>query len=187
MEVQAFFKDAKSFRDWLEKNHLKEKVLWVCYYKKHTKIPSLSWDESVAEALCYGWIDGLRKSIDNESYKIRFTPRRKDSSWSKKNIETVERLIEQNLMMKTGLQAFDHRKEHKSSMYPSDNQTLELAEEYLQVLKANKSVWEYYNNLTPAIKKQSENWIMSAKKQETRDRRFGVFLDSCAAGKLIIE
>ena len=185
MDAQAFFKDAKSLRDWLEKNHHKEKVLWVGYYKKHTKIPSLTWDESVAEALCYGWIDGLRKSIDNECYKIRFTPRRKDSIWSKKNIETVERLIKQNLMMKTGLQAFDQRNEHESTIYTSEKQNLELSEEYLQFLKANKSVWEYYNELTPGLKKQSENWIMSAKKQETRDRRFGIFLESCGAGKLI--
>ena len=128
MDAQAFFKDAKSFRDWLEKNHHKEKVLWVGYYKKHTKIPSLTWDESVAEALCYGWIDGLRKSIDNECYKIRFTPRRKDSIWSKKNIETVEMLIKQNLMMKTGLQAFDQRNEHESTIYTSEKQTLELFE-----------------------------------------------------------
>lgn len=185
MGTQAFFKDAKSFRDWLEENHHKEKVLWVGYYKKHTRIPSLTWEESVSEALCYGWIDGLRKSIDAERYKIRFTPRRKDSVWSRKNIDTVKRLIEQNLMMKTGLQAFKHCKEHKSANYAFEKQNLVLSEQYLQAIKANKSTCEYYNKLTPAAKKQSENWIMSAKKQDTRDRRFGIFLESCGASKLI--
>jgi uncharacterized protein YdeI (YjbR/CyaY-like superfamily) len=185
MEGQAFFKNAKSFRDWLAKNHHEDQVLWVCFYKKHTKRTSITWEESVAEALCYGWIDGLRRTIDEESYRIRFTPRRKNSIWSRKNIYTVETLVKQKRMMPAGIQAFKRRKEHKSSIYTYEKEHLALSKEYNDALKADKSAWAYYNNLTPAVKKQSINWIMSAKKQETRDRRFAIFLESCGASKLI--
>ena len=185
MDKQAFFENAKTFRGWLDKNHLSEKVLWVCYYKKHTKLASLSWDESVAEALCYGWIDGLRKSIDEVSYKIRFTPRRKDSIWSKKNIDTIESLIQQNLVKKEGLRAFKLRKEHKSAIYSYERHVLELSDIYLSTLKSENTVWAYFTELTPSVKKHSINWIMSAKKPETRDRRFGIFLKSCRAKHLI--
>ena len=185
MDKQAFFKDAKSFSDWLDKNHQKEKVLWVCYYKKHTKKPSITWEESVAGALCYGWIDGLRRSIDGESYKIRFTPRRKNSIWSKKNINTINKLLEQKKMMPTGMRAFEHRKDHKSAIYTYEKQNLTLSEEYIEALKTEARIWKYYKNLTPSVKKQSVNWIMSAKQQETRDRRFGIFIESCGARKLI--
>jgi len=185
MDKQAFFENAKSFRDWLDKNHQSEKVIWVCYYKKHTKLASLTWDESVAEALCYGWIDGLRKSIDEVSYKIRFTPRRKDSIWSKKNIDTIERLIQQKLVKKEGLLIFNIRKDHKSAIYAYERHVLELSDTYLTKLKSENTVWEYFSKLTPSMKKQSINWIMSAKKAETRDRRFRVFLNSCRAKQLV--
>jgi uncharacterized protein YdeI (YjbR/CyaY-like superfamily) len=185
VDNQVFFKNANSFRDWLRINHRHEKVLWVCYYKKHTKKASLTWDESVAEALCFGWIDGLRKSIDEESYRIRFTPRKKNSIWSKKNIETVGRLIVQKRMMKSGLKAFEYRKDHKSSIYTYEKENLELSKEFSNALKHDKSAWAYYKNLAPSFKKQSVNWIMSAKKQETRDRRFTILLESCQNAKLV--
>jgi uncharacterized protein YdeI (YjbR/CyaY-like superfamily) len=185
MDKQAFFKNAKSFRDWLEQNHHQETVLWVCYYKKHTKLASLTWDESVAEALCYGWIDGLRKSIDEESYRIRFTPRRKNSIWSRKNIDTVESLLKQDRMMPAGLQAFEYRKESKSAIYTYEKPKLKLSKEYCEVLKSKKTVWANYNILTPSVKKMSINWIMAAKKQETRDRRFAIFIESCGANEVV--
>ncbi|MEL7833017.1 hypothetical protein [Fodinibius sp. Rm-B-1B1-1] len=93
-----FFKSTNEFRTWLSENHEKQDVLWVGYYKVATNKPSMRWEESVREALCFGWIDGLRKSIDEESYKIRFTPRRPDSHWSKKNIRMVKELIEKDQM-----------------------------------------------------------------------------------------
>ena len=185
MDSQAFFENANSFRDWLKKNHRREKVFWVCYYKKHTKKASLTWEESVAEALCFGWIDGLRKSIDDESYRIRFTPRRKNSIWSRKNIDTVGRLIKQKRMLKRGLQAFEHRKDHKSAIYTYEKESLELSEEFYNALKIDENAWTYYKKLTPSIKKQSVNWIMSAKKQETRDRRFDILLESCRNAELV--
>jgi len=185
VDSQAFFENANSFRDWLKKNHRQEKVLWVCYYKKHTKKASINWDESVAEALCFGWIDGLRKSIDEESYRIRFTPRKKNSIWSRKNIDTVGRLIKQKRMLKSGLQAFEYRKDHKSAIYTYEKESLELSREFYNILKIDNSAWTYYKKLTPSIRKQSVNWIMSAKKQETRDRRFAILLESCRNAELV--
>lgn len=184
MEENLFFKDAQSFRDWLKKNHQTEKVLWVCYYKKHTKLPSITYEESVTEALCYGWIDGIKKSIDELSYKHRFTPRRKNSNWSKRNIETVKKLIKENRMAKAGLVAYSNRNE--DNYIDSDELgNPKLPEYYIKLLKTEKQTWKYYNGLTPSVKRLSINWIMSAKKKETRDRRFQIFLESCTLGKPI--
>ena len=185
MEHKEFFVGSGSFREWLKKHHHVETVLWVCYYKKHTKKASITWDESVAEALCFGWIDGLRKSIDGETYKIRFTPRKKTSIWSRKNIDTVAWLIKQKRMLKVGLVAFSYRKANKSAIYSYEKPKLTISKEYDAVLKSKKMVWANYNSLTPSIKKQSINWIMSAKKQETRDRRFAIFLHSCAHKEVV--
>ena len=185
MDKQAFFENAKSFRVWLEKNHQSEDVLWVCYYKKHTKLTSITWEESVVEALCYGWIDGIRKTIDDKSYRNRFTPRRKNSNWSKRNIDTVEKLIKQNRMTKVGLMAYRRRKEHSSSTDGNEIENYELSVNYIQDLKKEDGTWVFYNNLSPSVRKQSVNWIMSAKKEETRDRRFGIFLDSCRNRKVV--
>ena len=178
MDKQAFFENAKSFRDWLEKNHQSEEVIWVCYYKKHTKLASITWEESVVEALCYGWIDGIRKTIDDKSYRNRFTPRRKNSNWSKRNIETVEKLIKQKRMTEAGLIAYSHRKEEKSVVYSYEKENAVLSAKYLKVLKEEES-WIFYNSLTPSVKRLSVNWIISAKKDETRERRFAILLESC--------
>ncbi len=185
MASQVLFENPKFFREWLKKHHRTVPVLWVCYYKKHTKKASITWDESVAEALCFGWIDGLRRSIDDESYKIRFTPRKKTSIWSKKNIDTVDRLIKQKRMLKEGMIAFEHRQENKSAIYSYEKPKLELSREYTDALRVQKTVWDNYNKLTPSVIKQSINWVMSAIKQETRDRRFGIFLDSCSSDEVI--
>ncbi len=185
MDAEIFFEDAKTFNNWLEINHQDEKVLWLCYYKKHTKKQSITWPESVEEALCYGWIDGLRKSLNNESYKIRFTPRKKESIWSKKNIETVAILIKEKLIKPTGLVAFNHRKEHKSAIYSYEQPAVELSDKYHDILKNEMAVWNYFNSLIPSVKKPSIQWVMSAKKQETRDRRLAILLESCRTGEVV--
>ena len=185
MENQVFFENANSFRDWLKKNRRKEKVLWVCYYKKHTRKASLTWEESVAEALCFGWIDGLRKSIDEESYRIRFTPRKKNSIWSKKNIDTVGRLIKQKWMLKSGLQAFEFRKDHESGIYSYESAVMPLAKEYEDALKEDKKAWAYFEHLIPSFKNPSIKWVMSAKKEDTRNRRFAILFESCRNAEVV--
>jgi len=113
----TFFPSPADFRTWLEANHDKAQELWVGYYKKRTSKPSITWSESVDQALCFGWIDGIRKSIDADSYMIRFTPRKPDSTWSAVNIKKVQELTEQGLMRPAGIKAFENRKEAKSGIY----------------------------------------------------------------------
>ena len=185
MDKQVFFANAKAFRSWLDKNHTTGKVLWVCYYKKHTNKASITWNESVAEALCFGWIDGLRKSIDKESYKIRFTPRRKNSIWSRKNIETVEKLIKEKRMQPAGLVAFALKKKSKSQIYNYEQSVLILADEFERKLKSNTKAWEYFEQLQPSVKKPSVQWVMTAKREETRKKRFAILLESCQHGKVV--
>ena len=185
MEEQLFFENASAFRAWLTKNYTVDKVLWVCYYKKHIGKLSINWDESVAEALCFGWIDGLRKTIDDESYRIRFTQRRKNSIWSEKNIDTVERLISENQMTPAGLEAYGHRKEHKSAIYAYEKAANKLSSKFEKQIRANKIAWEYYENLSPSIKKLSVNWIMSAKKDETKKKRFKTLM-ACSGEQLLV-
>ena len=185
MEEQLFFENANALRTWLKENHHIDKVLWVCYYKKHTGKLSITWDDSVTEALCYGWIDGLRKTIDDESYRIRFTQRRKNSIWSKKNIDTVERLILENQMTEAGLEAYGHLKKHKSAIYGYEKEAKKLSSDFETQIRANKVAWNYFDNLSPSLKKQSVNWIMSAKKEETKNKRFKTLLESCGEQLLV--
>src|SRR5206468_4576224 len=134
-----YFKSACDFRRWLEKNHATTQALWVGYYKKSSRKPSITWPESVDEALCFGWIDGIRKSIDAESYKIRFTPRKPGSVWSAVNIRNVERLLKERRMQPAGLKAYEARKEYRSGIYSYEQRSPELVEPYLGKLKQEKT------------------------------------------------
>ena len=185
MDQQAFFTTPTLFKDWLKSNFASEKVLWVCYFKKHTRKASISWEESVEEALCYGWIDGLRKSIDDETYKIRFTPRRKDSIWSQKNIDTIARLIKAKRIKESGLVAYNYRKESKSTIYSYEMEALELSADFLKRLRKDKMALAYYTKMPPSSKRHSNRWVMSGKKEETRERRFLILLKSCLAAELV--
>jgi len=180
-----FFPKRSDFRKWLENNHDKVKELWVGYYKKNSEKPSITYPESLDEALCFGWIDGLRKSIDEISYKIRFTPRKATSNWSAVNIKKVEELIEHGLMRETGLRVFEKRTEKKSSNYSYEQKIVELKKEYLEKIKANKNAWDFFNSLPPSAKKLSILWIMSAKKEETQLRRLGILIESSEKGEKI--
>lgn len=174
-----FFKTQRQLRDWLEKNHNKLDEVWIGYYKKATGKPSITWSESVDEAICFGWIDGIRKSIDEESYKIRFTPRKKNSNWSAVNIKKVEKLNKLGLMKKEGLKAFENRIESKSKVYSYEQKELELAEKYKSMFKQNKRAWNFFiNQLAPSYRKTSIRWVMSAKREETRLRRLETLIQS---------
>ncbi len=185
MEDPTFFKTPLSFSKWLTKNHTKKEVLWVGYFKKHTGIPSITWEESVTEALCYGWIDGLRRSINQESYKIRFTPRRKNSIWSPKNLKTIEKLIRERRIKDPGMAIYEQRKTNHSVLYDNMSKDWPLQKSYVKELKSNPIAWKHYNSLSPSVKKQADRWIMTAKKEETRQRRFKVLLQSCQNNVLV--
>ncbi len=163
-----FFPKQIDFRKWLEENHKKEKELLVGFYKVGSGKPSITWPQSVDEALCFGWIDSVRKSIDKESYCIRFTPRKPTSIWSAINIKKVEELTKQGLMQPAGIDAFKKLKEEKSKIYSFENEAKELTEDFETKFKANKKAWDFFSTQAPSYKKMIVHWIMSAKQEETK-------------------
>ena len=167
----TFFSTQEKFRAWLEKNHQKETELLVGFYKVNSKKPSMSWSESVDQALCFGWIDGVRKSIDDESYTIRFTPRKKNSIWSAINIKKVEELTKAGLMTLEGQKAFEFRSEERSRIYSHEKEAYVLDPNLEKQFKVNKIAWEYFDKQAPSYKKVMIHWIMSAKQEKTRISR----------------
>lgn len=166
-----FFSNQNEFRNWLEINHKKETELFVGFYKKASGIPSMTWSESVDQAICFGWIDGVRKSIDSERYCIRFTPRRSDSIWSAINIKKVEDLTRAGLMTPEGEKAFRFRDESKSRIYLHENEMPILNPDYERDFKKNNVAWDFFVKQSPSYKKGIIHWIMSAKQEKTRTSR----------------
>jgi len=166
-----FFNNPCEFRDWLEENHQAETELWVGYYKVASGKPSMTWSQSVDQALCFGWIDGIRKSVDKESYCIRFTPRKKTSKWSAINIAKVKDLTKRGLMQVSGREAFNHCKEVESGINSIENEPKTLPGEFDKIFKGNKAAWRFFTEQPPSYKKMIINWILSAKQEATRLRR----------------
>jgi uncharacterized protein YdeI (YjbR/CyaY-like superfamily) len=164
----VFFHDQKEFRMWMEKNHKTESELLVGYYKVGSGKPSMSWSQSVDEALCFGWIDGIRKSIDNERYCIRFTPRKATSIWSNINIKKVEQFIQNGLMTQSGLEVFKNRKISKSGIYSFENRPAKLNDSFENLFKTNVGAWEFFINQAPSYQRTIFYWIMSAKQESTQ-------------------
>lgn len=181
----TFFKTPSDFRKWLEQHHATAQELWVGYYKKDSGKPSLTWPESVDEALCFGWIDGLRKSVDATSYKIRFTPRRPRSIWSAVNIGRAQELVKTGRMQPAGLKAFEARKEARSSIYAYEQRDQPLDEQYAQQLRANAQAWKFFQAQPPGYQKTVSWWIVSAKKEETRLKRLAQLIADSAQGRTI--
>lgn len=140
----TFFRTSADFRTWLAQHHAAAAELWVGYYKKDSGKASLTWPESVDEALCFGWIDGVRKSLDEISYTIRFTPRKPGSIWSAVNLQRAQALIEAGRMQPAGLKAYEARKENKVGVYSYEQRSVELAEPYHTLLKKNKAAWSFF-------------------------------------------
>jgi len=180
MEDISFFAAPDAFRDWLDAHHTARSEIWVGYHRKDTKRPSLTWSQSVDVALCYGWIDGVRNRIDDQSYKIRFTPRKKASIWSAVNVKKVEALIKSGEMKPAGLHLFHNRSDTVG--YTSDDRNVPLAKDYEDQIKAEAAAWQFFCDLAPSYKRDSIWWVMSAKKEETRLRRLAVFIASAQAG-----
>jgi uncharacterized protein YdeI (YjbR/CyaY-like superfamily) len=178
-----FFAAPADFRKWLAKNHASATELLVGFYKKDSGKPSITWPESVDEALCFGWIDGVRRRIDDVSYSIRFTPRKKISTWSAINIARVAELTKLGRMKPAGLRAFEHRREEKSAIYAYENEVRTLSAEDEKKLRANRNAWEFFNAQPPGYRRLSIYWITSAKKDETRARRLATLIEDSAAGR----
>ncbi len=177
-----FFTKPSDFRKWLEKNHKKETELVVGFHKVGSGIPNMTWSQSVDEALCFGWIDGVRTSIDKDRYQIRFTPRKSTSIWSAINIKKIETLTRQGLMHPAGLESFKKRTEKKSKIYSYEKEELKFSTSFERQFKANKIAWKYFQALAPGYQKISRNWVMSAKQEVTRLKRLNQLVTESEAG-----
>ncbi len=180
-----FFSSESKLRDWFKANYHKKDELLVGYYKKNSGIPSVTYEESLDEALCFGWIDGIRKSIDEKVYVIRFTPRRSSSNWSSKNINRVEELIKLKLMRLSGLAAYKNRKEEKSTAHSFEQERIKLDAQLEQILRKNKSVREFFNLQAASYRKLAVRWVMNAELPVTRIRRFDTLIKCSEAKELI--
>jgi len=181
----TFFATPAAFARWLRRNHAREKVLWVGYHKKGSGKPSLTWPESVREALRFGWIDGVRRSVDAEAYKIRFTPRKPTSSWSNVNIRIAKELIAAGLMEPPGLAAFAARREERSGVYTYEQGESEAEAEVERAVRRNRAAWAFFRSRPPWYRRTSARWVMSAKREETRKRRLAILIEDSAAGRAI--
>lgn len=180
--VATFFATPAEFRAWLEANHQLVPELWVGYYKRSSGRPSITWPQSVDEALCFGWIDGVRQSIDDLSYRIRFTPRRSGSIWSLVNQRRAEDLRAAGRMQPAGLAAYEHRDLEKQERYSYEHEIIELAPAYLAALRKERAAWQFFQAESPYYRRQVALWIMSAKRPETRERRLRTLIENAAQG-----
>lgn len=171
-----FFPTPADFRAWLEENHTTADHLWVGYHKKATKKPSVTWEETVDEALCVGWIDGIRKSRDHESHMIRFTPRRSTSVWSQRNIDLVARLTVEGRMKAGGLAAFAFKDVHPDSGYATATRDDTLPDPMMARFKETTGAWDFYQQQPRGYRRQTAHWVTSAKREETRERRLATLI-----------
>jgi len=167
----VYFKTSSDFREWLEKNHHKAAELWVGFYKKGSDKMGISYPEAVNEALCFGWIDGIKKRVDAISYTHRFTPRKQRSTWSQINIKRVEELTEHGRMTPAGLKAFQARDLRRSGTYSFESRFRGLNAVFEKKFKANKEAWRFFRAQPPGYQRTASWWVMSARKEETRLRR----------------
>jgi uncharacterized protein YdeI (YjbR/CyaY-like superfamily) len=181
-----FFASPGEFRAWLEEHHETASELSVGFYKKGTGRPSMTWSESVDQALCFGWIDGVRRRHDDEAYTIRFTPRKPTSRWSAINVAKVHELERQGLMRPAGRQAFERRTEERTGTYSYERgDEAVLPEEYERRFRSDRAAWEFFEAQAPWYRRTTIHLVVSAKKEETRERRLNQLMEDSAAGRRI--
>lgn len=181
-----FFETPADFRKWLDENHEKETELLVGFYKIGSGKPSITWPQSVDDALCYGWIDGVRKSLNEDSYTIRFTPRKPTSIWSAINIDKMEALLKNGLVKPNGLAAYEKRTENKSRIYSHEQkEPTQLPEVFEIEFKANPLAWAFFLEQAPSYRKVMLHHINSAKQEKTKRSRFETLLKASELGKRV--
>lgn len=183
----TYFPSPSDLRAWFEKHHQTASELWVGYYKKSSGQPSVTWPESVDEALCFGWIDGIRKSVDEHRYTIRFTPRRPGSIWSAVNIRRAQALAEQGRMQPAGLQAFEAHRETRSGIYSYEQRRDQLEEPYAAIFRQNQAAWEFFQAQPASYRKAANWWVISAKKEATRRKRLEQLIEDSAHGRTLAQ
>ena len=177
-----FFSSPDQFRQWLEQNHDRAEELLVGFHKKDSGKKSVTYAQALDEALCYGWIDGVRKSLDETSYTIRFTPRKPKSIWSNVNVRHVERLQKEGRMAEPGLRAYARRDPKRTGIYAFENRPKEFSPEYEKKFRANKAAWEFFQTIPPSLRNTYIFWVMGAKKEETQLRRLEQLIESSSKG-----
>ena len=187
-EPPLFFPTPADFRAWLEENHASKQELLVGFYKKDSGKPSITWPESVDQALCFGWIDGVRRSLDGASYTIRFTPRKAASTWSAINMRRVGELSAAGLMRTAGLKAYEARLPHKSAIYSYEQRAeARFDDDAERRFQSNQKAWEFFQKQPPGYRRLCTFWVMSAKQEETRARRLHRLIADSRQGKRIRE
>jgi len=182
----VYFTSAAALRRWFEENHEREKELMIGYYKKDTGKESISWSESVDEALCFGWIDGIRRSVDAERYCIRFTPRNPGSNWSAVNLKKMDELIREGRMQEAGMKVYELRNPEKEQVYSYENGNQPaLTGEMEQHFRQQTTAWTYFSAQTPSYRKTTIRWVMGARQEATRIKRLEELIASCAGGEYI--
>lgn len=179
----TYFKTQAEFRAWLSAHDAQETELWVGYYKVSSGHPSISWKESVDEGLCFGWIDGRRQSIDAERYRIRFTPRKPKSIWSKVNLKRYAELLDADLVRPSGKAAFESRDLSMVDKYSFENEEQEFDAVALEKFKANDKAWTFFSGEARGYQKVAKWWVVGAKRQETRLKRMETLIEVSEAGK----
>jgi uncharacterized protein YdeI (YjbR/CyaY-like superfamily) len=180
-----FFETPSQFRAWLERHHDDSRELWVGFHKKGSGRPSISWQEAVDQALCFGWIDGVRKGVDDASYAIRFTPRKRRSTWSVVNVKRATQLSEQGLMRPAGLAAFEQRAAGRSGVYAYEQANAKLERAQEREFRANRKAWDFFRAQPPWYRRTATWWVISAKREETRIRRLATLIEDSAHGRTI--
>ena len=184
MSEAIYFTSPEEFRAWLEDNHESQTEVLVGYWKRATGKPSLTWSQAVDEALCFGWIDGVRRGVDDERHVQRFTPRKPTSNWSAVNIAKVEQLRAQGRMRPAGEAAFARRRADKSGVYSYEQRhKAALEPEQEARFRANAAAWEYFSACPPSYRTMAVWWVVSAKRPDTRDRRLSTLIEDSAAGR----
>jgi uncharacterized protein YdeI (YjbR/CyaY-like superfamily) len=180
-----FFSSAADFGKWLKQHHATEDVLLVGYHKVGSGKPSMTWPESVDEALCWGWIDGVRNRLDENAYTIRFTPRRPGSKWSAVNVRRAKALAKRGRLSAAGRKAFEAKRENQAGAYSYEQRPNELLEPYAGMLAKNRKAHAFFGKQNPSYRRAATWWVISAKQEETRLRRAQSLIDFSAKGELI--
>jgi uncharacterized protein YdeI (YjbR/CyaY-like superfamily) len=180
-----FFASPDDLREWFDANHETADELWLGYWKKATGRPSLTWSQAVDEALCVGWIDGVRQRLDDTSHAQRFTPRRKRSIWSAVNVAKVGSLTEQGRMRPAGLRAFEARTAERTAVYSHEAAVAPLTEEELTLFRGEPAAWADWERRPPSYRRAATHWVTSAKQAATRERRLARLIADSNAGRVV--
>lgn len=185
MDKCIFFKSPFELHKWLKKNHAKERELWVGFYKKNASKKGITYAEALDEVLCFGWIDGIRKSVDQIRYSIRYTPRKPRSIWSAVNIKRAAELKKMGLMQPRGLKAFDNRDERRTNMYSFEQKNVRLGPSFETKFRQNHRAWSYFKSQAPWYQKTASWWVISARQEGTRHRRLETLIKDSGDGRRI--